>query len=185
MAPSSSAVAENEMTKPSAIIAGRRCELRPIEAPSRIGSIGSVHGAAMVRMPARAAKRSSSMGHSWRGSRGQFGMSEAVVTPRHAFVTGVLLPQLSAPNTKRPGGGHPVRVVGGLGRFNETVCELYRREVFPPDVVLCFNCFVGGNTSVSRTGSKPAPYPLEISELQAAKRSTPQPLSNSASCLRA
>src|SRR4051812_39653238 len=91
----------------------------------------------------------------------------------------------TSPNTKRPGGGHPVRVVGGLGRFNETVCEFYRREVFPPDVVLCFNCFVGGNTSVSGVRPKRTPYPLEISELQAAKRSTPQPLSNSASCLRA
>src|SRR3954449_7897798 len=90
-----------------------------------------------------------------------------------------------SPNTKRPGGGHPVRVVGGLGRFNETACEFYRREVFPPDVVLCFNCFVGGNTSVSGVRPKPTPYPLEIFELQAAKRSTPQPLSNSASCLRA
>src|SRR3954463_11722597 len=65
------------------------------------------------------------------------------------------------PNTKRPGGGHPVRVVGGLGRFNETVCELYRREVFPPDVVLCFNCFVAGNTSVSEIGPKPMAYPLK------------------------
>src|SRR3954447_13006409 len=65
------------------------------------------------------------------------------------------------PNTKRPGGGHPVRVVGGLGRFNETVCELYRREVFPPDVVLCFNCFVGGNTSVSGQGQNRRPIPLK------------------------
>jgi hypothetical protein len=48
-----------------------------------------------------------------------------------------------------PDGGI-VRVAGGLGRFNETVCDLYREEVFPPDVVVCFNCFVGGNASVSR-----------------------------------
>ncbi|MGY3295210.1 hypothetical protein ACVWWP_008277 [Bradyrhizobium sp. LM3.6] len=64
IAPSSSAVVENEMTKPSAIIAGRKCPARPIEAPSRIGSIGSVQGAAMVRTPARRAKMSSSMGYS-------------------------------------------------------------------------------------------------------------------------
>ncbi|MDD1519430.1 hypothetical protein DCG74_06715 [Bradyrhizobium sp. WBAH42] len=53
-----------------------------------------------------------------------------------------------APNTKRPGRGI-VRVAGGLGRFNETVWELYRAEVFPPDVVVCFNCFISGNASVS------------------------------------
>src|SRR6186713_3103417 len=83
-----------------------------------------------------------------------------------------------------PDGGI-VRVAGGLGRFNETVCDLYREEVFPADVVLCFNCFVSGNTSVSWAGPHRRPYPIEISRLQAAKRSTPAPLSRSASCLRA
>src|SRR4051794_36183556 len=83
-----------------------------------------------------------------------------------------------------PDGGI-VRVAGGLGRFNETVCDLYREEVFPADVVLCFNCFVGGNTSVSWIGPQPRSYPIETLEFQAAKRSTPAPLSKSASCLRA
>ncbi len=45
---SSSATAENDSTKPSAIMAGRGVPLCPIEAPSRIGSIGKVQGAAMV-----------------------------------------------------------------------------------------------------------------------------------------
>ncbi len=53
---SASAVAENDMTKPAAIIAGRTLPVWPTEAPSRIGSIGSVQGAAMVTIPASNAR---------------------------------------------------------------------------------------------------------------------------------
>src|SRR5712692_5394519 len=50
------AVAENDMTKPSAIIAGRILPVWPTDAPSRIGSIGSVQGAATVITPASSAR---------------------------------------------------------------------------------------------------------------------------------
>ncbi|MDO9058643.1 MAG: hypothetical protein Q7U92_06435 [Bradyrhizobium sp.] len=56
MALSASAVAENDRTKPAAIIAGRTLPVWPTEAPSRIGSIGSVQGAAMVTIPASSAR---------------------------------------------------------------------------------------------------------------------------------
>ena len=44
IAPSSNATIENDITKPSAIIAGRTLPVWPTEAPSRIGSMGSVQG---------------------------------------------------------------------------------------------------------------------------------------------
>ena len=44
------------MTKPTAIIAGRTLPVWPTEAPSRIGSIGSVQGAATVTIPASNAR---------------------------------------------------------------------------------------------------------------------------------
>src|SRR6266404_9748793 len=50
------AAAENDMTKPSAIIAGRILPVWPTDAPSRIGSIGSVQGAATVITPASSAR---------------------------------------------------------------------------------------------------------------------------------
>src|SRR5271169_146284 len=50
------AAEENEMTKPSAIIAGRSLPVWPTDAPSRIGSIGSVQGAATVTTPASRAR---------------------------------------------------------------------------------------------------------------------------------
>src|SRR5260370_34570344 len=53
---SNSAVAENEITNPSAIIAGRILPVWPTDAPSRIGSTGSVQGAAMVTTPASKAR---------------------------------------------------------------------------------------------------------------------------------
>ncbi len=53
---SNNAAAENEMTKPSAIIAGRALPVWPTDAPSRIGSIGSVQGAATVTTPASRAR---------------------------------------------------------------------------------------------------------------------------------
>src|SRR5258708_31211829 len=58
----SNAVAENEMTKPSAIIAGRILPVWPTDAPSRIGSIGSVQGAATVTTPASRARRRFNIG---------------------------------------------------------------------------------------------------------------------------
>src|SRR3984893_7406408 len=56
MALSSNGTAENEITKPSAISAGRALPAWPTDAPRRIGSIGSVQGAAMVSQPASRAK---------------------------------------------------------------------------------------------------------------------------------
>src|SRR5467141_4974325 len=50
------AAAENDTTKPSAIIAGRILPVCPTDAPSRIGSIGSVQGAATVTTPASSAR---------------------------------------------------------------------------------------------------------------------------------
>src|SRR6185437_9893755 len=73
------------------------------------------------------------------------------------------------PDTERPGGGHPVRVVGGLGRLRSEF-DGYgsRRGIFRDDVVYCFICFT----------ARPIWF-------QAARLSTPAPLSSSASCLRA
>src|SRR6266852_6039231 len=53
---SNNAAAENYRTKPSAISAGRAFPVWPTDAPSRIGSIGSVQGAATVTMPASSAR---------------------------------------------------------------------------------------------------------------------------------
>jgi hypothetical protein len=53
---SSKAAAENDMTKPSAISAGRALPVWPTDAPSKIGSIGSVQGAATVTTPASKAR---------------------------------------------------------------------------------------------------------------------------------
>src|SRR5258706_15322267 len=53
---SNNAAAENEMTKPSAISAGRTLLVWPTDAPSRIGSIGRVQGAAIVTTPASSAR---------------------------------------------------------------------------------------------------------------------------------
>ena len=75
-------------------------------------------------------------------------MDAADVTRRHAVVTG------PHPQTRNdPEGGIPSGSLEVLGGFNETVCDLYRDEVFPPDVVVCFICFVGGNAFVSRDGA--------------------------------
>jgi len=56
IAPSSNATIENDITKPSAIIAGRTLPAWPTDAPRRIGSIGSVQGAATVTTPASSAR---------------------------------------------------------------------------------------------------------------------------------
>jgi hypothetical protein len=53
---SSNATIENDITKPSAIIAGRALPVWPTDAPRRIGSIGSVQGAATVTTPASSAR---------------------------------------------------------------------------------------------------------------------------------
>src|ERR1700722_5573428 len=57
-----SATKANDATKPAAMKAGRAPARRPIDAPSKIGSTGSVHGAAMVRIPANSASRRSGIG---------------------------------------------------------------------------------------------------------------------------
>src|ERR1700722_16248362 len=54
---SNNAAAENETTKPSAINAGRALPVWPADAPSRIGSIGRVQGAATVTTPASRARK--------------------------------------------------------------------------------------------------------------------------------
>ena len=51
-----SATSENDSTKPAAIVTGRALLVWPTDAPSRIGSIGSVQGAAMVTTPASSAR---------------------------------------------------------------------------------------------------------------------------------
>src|ERR1700730_1316986 len=56
------AAAENEITKPSAISAGRALPVWPTDAPSRIGSIGSVQGEATVTTPASRARTRFSIG---------------------------------------------------------------------------------------------------------------------------
>src|SRR6266478_7051963 len=53
---SANATIENDITKPSAIIAGRALPVWPTDAPSRIGSIGRVQGAATVTTPASSAR---------------------------------------------------------------------------------------------------------------------------------
>src|SRR6516164_7054345 len=57
-----SATKANDTTKLVAMKAGRVPARRPIDAPSRIGSTGSVQGAAIVRMPAKSASRRSGIG---------------------------------------------------------------------------------------------------------------------------
>src|SRR6516165_1247716 len=57
-----SATKANDTTKPVAMKAGRAPARRPIEAPSKIGSTGSVQGAAIVRMPANNASGRSVIG---------------------------------------------------------------------------------------------------------------------------
>ena len=57
-----SATKANDTTKPAAMKAGRAPARRPIDAPSRIGSTGSVQGAAIVSMPAKSASRRSGIG---------------------------------------------------------------------------------------------------------------------------
>jgi hypothetical protein len=56
------AAAENDVTKPRAIIAGRTLPAWPTDAPSTIGSIGSVQGAATVTTPANRARTRLSIG---------------------------------------------------------------------------------------------------------------------------
>src|SRR6185369_11093760 len=68
IAVTANAVAENDMTKPSAIIAGRILPVWPTDAPSRIGSIGNVQGAATVTTPASSARTRFSIGTVHRGS---------------------------------------------------------------------------------------------------------------------
>ena len=67
------------------------------------------------------------------------------------------------------------------------VDDRYRARVFPADVVDCFICFVAGNLWL-RTDPAFAPdvyLTIEITDVYAARLSTPAPLSRSASCLRA
>src|ERR1700694_2035452 len=121
---SNNAAAENDITKPSAIIAGRILPVWPTDAPSRIGSIGSVQGAATVTTPASRARTRLSIGsgpsnHGPRGHartlhRPSLSGAECYFVrpgPRHVFVR--LLNAEWSSNAERPGGGHPVRVAGG------------------------------------------------------------------------
>src|ERR1700738_2655078 len=56
------AAAENEITKPSAISAGRALQVWPPDAPGRTGSIASVQGAPTVTTPASRARPRFSIG---------------------------------------------------------------------------------------------------------------------------
>ena len=62
MALNTSTAPANEMAKPSAMKTGRALLRWPIEAPSRTGRTGSVHGAATVSIPANSANRIDSIG---------------------------------------------------------------------------------------------------------------------------
>src|SRR3984893_16611824 len=63
------ATIENDITKPAAIIAGRALLVWPTDAPSRIGSIGRVQGAATVTTPASSAKTRLNIGSVHQRSR--------------------------------------------------------------------------------------------------------------------
>src|SRR5260370_4149689 len=89
------ATAENDMTKPSAIIAGRALPVWPTDAPSRIGSTGSVQGAAMVTTPASRARTrlnigihrmTAAPGLAATGTQASFGVRGCTVTPRASRV---------------------------------------------------------------------------------------------------
>src|ERR1700730_12073250 len=88
---SNRATAENEMTKPSAIRAGRSLPVWPTDAPSRIGSIGSVQGAAMVTTPASRARTRLNIGQ---------GSIELSMVLRHDGAMRYLL-RISAPSRVR------------------------------------------------------------------------------------
>src|SRR3984893_2110580 len=70
MALSNKAVAENDRTNPNAIIAGSALAVWPTDAPSNIGSTGSVQGAAIVTTPASRARTRLSIGRNPSNGRG-------------------------------------------------------------------------------------------------------------------
>src|SRR6476620_1616684 len=78
------AVAENDRTKPSAIIAGRILPVWPTDAPSRMGSIGSVQGAATVTTPASSARTRLSIGWHPSNDRDRAAVRELSVVLRDA-----------------------------------------------------------------------------------------------------
>src|SRR5882724_5140323 len=97
IAPSAKATSENDSTKPAAIIAGRALLVWPTDAPSRIGSIGSVQGAATVTTPASSARTRLSIATVRRGS------GRASCPPRVPYVlrdgtTGVTWGRAQAPS---------------------------------------------------------------------------------------
>ena len=61
MALNSTAAAANDAKNPAAMNAGRALPLPATDAPSKAGRTGSVHGAAMVNIPAKSAKATAVM----------------------------------------------------------------------------------------------------------------------------
>src|SRR5258706_4299924 len=129
---SNNAAAENEMTKPSAISAGRALLVWPTDAPSRIGSIGRVQGAAIVTTPASSARTRLNIELDPSGSLVRalrpcelvwsFGMPRRCVTraifgSRHVFVRLLRMPQTQSD----PEGGIPSGSLEVLGRLEGQV----------------------------------------------------------------
>ncbi len=155
---SNNAAAENEMTKPSAIIAGRALPVCPTDAPSRIGNIGSVQGAAIGDDAGEQGKneiehrksteRRAHLGPCGRDAQQSFGMSgwrvtSGLIRGRHVFVRRFNTPKRKATREGGiPSGSLEVTwEVGRSGRL-ETLEDQHNLPIFPPDVVDCFICFV-------------------------------------------
>src|SRR5258708_10361066 len=106
----SSAAAENEITNPSAIIAGRGLPVVPTDAPSRIGSTGTVQGAAVVTTPASRARTRLNIGKDPSSTDGPSGdRSAALLRTRHVFVTLIHRRTVPEYKTTRRGASRPRR----------------------------------------------------------------------------
>src|SRR5712691_8621194 len=163
---SSKAAAENDMTKPSAISAGRALPVWPTDAPSKIGSIGSVQGAATVTTPASKAR--TRLNIEWSHETIPAGLvatadvsvvfrTQGEALPREASrvreaLTGAKA-TMSRPQIQNdPEGGIPSGSLEVLWKVRRSVghkigvadCRC-NSQVFPGDVANCFNCFVGVN----------------------------------------
>lgn len=107
-------------------------------------------------------------------------MEAAIVTRRHTFVTEGG-PQIQSD----PEGGIPSGSLEVLGGLTKPYVSFIGTKFFR--LMLWFVSIVSLAVTLScpGTGSQKRPYLFEIIRCQAAKRSTPQCLSRSASCLRA
>jgi hypothetical protein len=183
MALRNSATVENDRTNPSAIDAGRMLPVCPTDAPSNMGSIGSVQGAATVTIPAAKARTRSSIerdprtSETWSDtpapSRISAGGREALLSSRHVFVR--LWRQEHDPEKWKPVFRKERSQTKGSGRsFSQ--CRT-TREGCPFRVEA--GLFGGRRPSINYNRS-----PMHFA-LHAARLSTPATLNRSASCLRA